>query len=396
MLPQLLVGLSGTLGLLLGNLVSAAPATASPTVTRPSVGVDAPALYRAHQRCSTYTVFEPALPSNYRLVGGLARGCRDSSVGAGLRADYDSPRGSLSIYEAAAGSSDIQRAVVPFGWRRQTATVQLATGTAKVFANCGYKVKRCKVGDITRYGGGLQFTLPGEGGLADTDVLMVLSDRFAGKPTIGLAGLVDLASRLQPTTRPSADVFGFYIKDSAGNPARWNRCAPIRYAINASSVPSSKPAAVETIRAAIREISSASGYTFQEIGDTAVVPNTGEPETWMTDQADLFIGFADPALVTRLTGPVAGTTQHRLAYGPDGALRITGAGIAIDSTEDIASGFSTRGLGPIVLHELGHVLNLDHVSDPEQLMSPVLNDDSPSHLQPGDLAGLAQLGVQAC
>jgi len=376
-------------------MVPAVPAMASPTVTRPSVGVDAPSLYRAHQRCSTYTVFEPSLPANYRLVGGLARGCRDASAGA-LNAEYDSPRGSVSIYEAAAGSSGIQRALVPYGWRREVGTVQLTSGTAKVYANCGNRAKRCKVGDITRYGGGLRFTLPGEGGLGDTDILLALSDRFGGKPTIGLAGLLDLAARLQPTTRPSADVFGFYIKDSAGNPARWNRCAPIRYAINASSVPSSKPGAVETIRAAIQEIASASGYTFQEIGDTAVVPNTGEPETWMTNQADLFIGFADPVLVARLTGPVAGTTQHRLVYGPDGALRITGAGIAIDATEDIAAGFSTRGLGPIVLHELGHVLNLDHVSDPEQLMSPVLNDDSPSHLQPGDLAGLAQLGLQAC
>ncbi|NTW39929.1 MAG: matrixin family metalloprotease, partial [Cellulomonadaceae bacterium] len=48
----------------------------------------------------------------------------------------------------------------------------------------------------------------------------------------------------------------------------------------------------------------------------------------------------------------------------------------------------------IVVHELAHVLGLDHVQDPGELMNPTTS--TRTDLGPGDLAGLALVGQVAC
>jgi predicted Zn-dependent protease len=48
----------------------------------------------------------------------------------------------------------------------------------------------------------------------------------------------------------------------------------------------------------------------------------------------------------------------------------------------------------VILHELGHLVGLDHVSDAEQLMFPTANHAR--DFSDGDLAGLVQLGQGAC
>ena len=48
----------------------------------------------------------------------------------------------------------------------------------------------------------------------------------------------------------------------------------------------------------------------------------------------------------------------------------------------------------IVIHELAHVLGLDHVDDPNQLMYE--ENNGRTALADGDLAGLAKLGAGPC
>jgi hypothetical protein len=48
----------------------------------------------------------------------------------------------------------------------------------------------------------------------------------------------------------------------------------------------------------------------------------------------------------------------------------------------------------VVLHELGHLVGLAHVNDPQQLMYS--RGSTSNGLGPGDLAGLARLGEGAC
>ena len=48
----------------------------------------------------------------------------------------------------------------------------------------------------------------------------------------------------------------------------------------------------------------------------------------------------------------------------------------------------------MILHELSHVMGLEHVDDPLQLMYPEIG--TPDGLAAGDLNGLYQLGKAAC
>ena len=48
----------------------------------------------------------------------------------------------------------------------------------------------------------------------------------------------------------------------------------------------------------------------------------------------------------------------------------------------------------MILHELGHVMGLEHVDDPVQLMYPEI--DAPDGLAAGDLFGLRELGRAQC
>ena len=73
--------------------------------------------------------------------------------------------------------------------------------------------------------------------------------------------------------------------------------------------------------------------------------------------------------------------------------------VVFDTVQPVlAAGFGpglTRG--NLVLHELGHVVGLDHVADRTQLMNAAIHEASPNGYATGDLAGLSLLGArQGC
>jgi hypothetical protein len=51
------------------------------------------------------------------------------------------------------------------------------------------------------------------------------------------------------------------------------------------------------------------------------------------------------------------------------------------------------GVGPVLLHELGHAVGLGHVTDSSQLMNASASSSGPTTYGAGDLTGLWQLGA---
>ena len=196
--------------------------------------------------------------------------------------------------------------------------------------------------------------------------------------------------------------FGFLAKDRAGRPMRYNPCLPVRFVINPAGAPAG---AVAEVREAFRVLGGALGITFLDAGTTtethvrigAGTRRSYQPERYGEGQwAPILVSWASAADEPILAGNVLGyggstsywTTISDQAY-------VTGEVVFDRDLSLVRPGFGA-GLtrGNLVLHELGHVLGLDHVDDRSQVMYPSISTRSPDGFAGGDLAGLARLGSE--
>lgn len=193
--------------------------------------------------------------------------------------------------------------------------------------------------------------------------------------------------------------FAFWATDDDGDPVRWNPCEPIRWVLNPDGAPDGARA---DVTAAAERITQATGIRFRFDGTTTEEPERGRSpyqadrygEQWApvlvawrhTGQTDLPMEDGDRAVAV----PVA------VDEGPSSVF--VSAQIVLNRGRDLAPGFATRASswGATLLHELGHVVGLDHVDDPRQLMYP-FPGQGPVGLAEGDEAGLRALGAaQGC
>ena len=178
-----------------------------------------------------------------------------------------------------------------------------------------------------------------------------------------------------------------------GDPVRWDPCTPIPWVLDTTNAP---PDARETVSLAMARISAASGLEFEYRGATTELPSRDRSLvttdggawapvliTWVPgDSTDLPLGDAERGVSV----PVAVR---------DGGPRVFVTGqVVLNSDKRLLTGFEDRhaSWGAVVLHELAHLVGLDHVDDPSQLMHPTPGF-GPVELGAGDLAGLAAVGA---
>ncbi len=196
--------------------------------------------------------------------------------------------------------------------------------------------------------------------------------------------------------------------DGRAMTVRWNPCQPqVTYQVNparAAGTVAGRAAAVRDVHTAFRLLSAASGIRFVSRGLTSSIP-TGS--TWAAkNSAEIVVAWVDQgravtrsSLLGRFTnGDAAGTGGYAYRYwsSGNGWRGVIGRGyVVLDARQNsgFRAGFGagvTRG--NLLLHELGHVVGLQHTSDRNQLMYPVLLGRARSGYRPGDLAGLRALG----
>ncbi len=205
--------------------------------------------------------------------------------------------------------------------------------------------------------------------------------------------VVDRATGAYLAERPdSASSFVFIaLQDDGTNPVTYSSCLPIHVELSGRTMP---PGAEGVVEEAIDEIAAASGLEIELVAETAASPNG--PRTYW---APVLIAWSDPGEVADLDGPVigrGGSAVRRVGVNGEVRLFVTG-GIELDGPAfaqvlELPNG---RDLArAIVVHELGHVLGLDHTDDPSQLMHG--ENHGVTRLGAGDRAGLARLGQGPC
>lgn len=184
-----------------------------------------------------------------------------------------------------------------------------------------------------------------------------------------------------------------------GTPVGYDPCRPVEYVVRTDHAPAVGP---QLLAEAVEEVSAASGLRLVQVGTTDEAPVVDrpliQPGLYGRGWAPVLVAWSDEQEVPELSGQVAGVGGSAAVPGADGTGSWLAAGRLVLDAPDL-----TRMLDrpdgherarAIVVHELAHVLGLDHVEDRDELMHPVTS--SRTDLGPGDRQGLALVGQVAC
>ena len=212
---------------------------------------------------------------------------------------------------------------------------------------------------------------------------------------ITAATLVQFAVRPDPADHD--EEFRFLARRLTGEPVRWNPCETIHYVVNLDQAP---PGSLGDVQEAVRRVSAATGITFELDGPTNEEPiqrrTSYQPDRYGDRWAPVLIAWVDPD-----DSPIPFTHEGHLAAGvaapqvpTDGEQILVSGWVAINADDPNPPGFGLIGAqGPVVLHELGHVMGLDHVQTYGELMEN--SGGGVTDFGPGDLEGLRELGRPA-
>lgn len=189
------------------------------------------------------------------------------------------------------------------------------------------------------------------------------------------------------------------IDDENSLVTAYDPCRPIHYVVYKHTYPQR---ADDLLADAIAEVSAATGLEFIHDGDTTETPSDTrepfQPDRYGDRWAPVLIAWTTPGEVPELAGSVAGRggslairAGNKSPVYVTGKVELDGPQMAeilrLDDGSDIAQA--------VIQHELGHVLGLDHVDDPGELMYPV-TQPGVIDFGPGDRTGLALLGAGRC
>jgi len=217
-------------------------------------------------------------------------------------------------------------------------------------------------------------------------------------PTAGAeAADAPLGTPLTPPAGGGAHEF-MALQDDGVTPVAYDPCRPVHYVIRPDNAPSGGD---QLVQDAVARISEVTGLRFVYDGPTDEPPadhrEPFQPDRYGDRWAPVLITWdtvAENADLAADTAGLGGSIPVRRRGDP--SVFVTGA-VALDAQQltDVLARPGGAGVArAIVLHELGHVVGLGHVSDPTQLMYPQTSDVL--DLGAGDLAGLAVLGSGEC
>ena len=201
---------------------------------------------------------------------------------------------------------------------------------------------------------------------------------------------------------PPAGTGGYALLETQADrvtPVAWDPCRPIHYVVRETGAPADGDA---LLTAAIARVEAATGLHFVDDGTTDEAPllqarQTYQPARYGDRWAPVLVAWSDADEVPQMAGVLGRAGPATFDSGRPGGRRYV-SGIVVLSRSGMAdligSGREEQAEG-VVLHELGHLVGLDHAGDPGQVMFS--ESFSPySQYMAGDLRGLAVLGTGHC
>lgn len=174
----------------------------------------------------------------------------------------------------------------------------------------------------------------------------------------------------------------------------WDSCrGPVTWKFSTGNAPSG---ALKQVKGAFARVHAATGLEFRYLGTTDVTP---KPSGAPASGADVVVGWLGQRAFSDKYGGAVGVggamyfTDHRLANG-DRVNRASQGGVVLNAryNGDLRNGFgSGYTWGDVLMHELGHVIGLDHVGSAKQLMYPSITRGL-ARFGAGDLNGFRKVG----
>lgn len=226
-------------------------------------------------------------------------------------------------------------------------------------------------------------------GLLAVGAAPTIADRVGG-PGLGPDDVAD-APLGQPPAVDDADGYAYVATREDGSPLRYDPCAPLHVVINPDGEIDDGTRMIEE---SVSSVALATGLQILIDPDTDARPGESAEASGERRPPPVLVAWADAKESKELKGDIAGIGGSAESY--DGDWYDTGeivldapdlAAIAREEGYEVARG--------VVMHELGHVVGLDHVDVKGELMQPE-GERGIVDWGPGDRAGLASLGGGAC
>lgn len=208
-----------------------------------------------------------------------------------------------------------------------------------------------------------------------------------------VAASTDVATSSGAATT-STPAYRVWETNADGTPVRWDPCRPVELAVNPAGA---YPGFERDLRVALATVATATGLELTRVADTTEVAGSerrlasSDGQRW----APVLVAFGPPGTGgLELRGHDRGIAVP-VAVGPSGDRSfVTGQVVLNAERDDLSAGFQDRAYswGATLLHELGHLVGLDHVDDPSELMATYPGSGA-VRFGPGDLEGLAAVGA---
>lgn len=229
-------------------------------------------------------------------------------------------------------------------------------------------------------------------------LVVVIGGTFAHKQwglTITADGL-RLATPLgtPPEVAGSGSFAYMATQQTSERPVAYDPCDPVEYVVNEALAPDG---ADGLLVSAVEEISAATGLAFRAAGTTDEEPRK-RPRALLPRRQPVLVAWTTPDVVPDLSGSVAGVAGSAARHDEyTGESRYVTGMVALDApqlAEILARPQGAEQVRAIVVHELSHLVGLDHVDDPGELM--YADNVGVTGFGPGDREGLAALGSGDC